>query len=118
MFKFWNIQLVAIVILARDCSNANETKFTASFCRSTTNCTEYNKDVRFHVVQEKNLVVIKYYKENKVISSDFLHNCTILNEEHWTCTSINESLKYFYKIKRVGNFRETTDENIKFSKTK
>ena len=100
------------------CSNPNETKFTSSFCRTTSDCTHYNRDVRFYVVEDKNLVVIKYYSENKVITSDFLKDCTILSEEHWACTSHNERLGYSYKIKRVGDTIETTDENIKFTKTK
>lgn len=113
-----NLSFFFIVISIIGCSNPNETKFTSSFCRATSDCTEYNKDVRFQVVQEKNLVVTQYYSENKIISSDFLKDCTILNKEHWTCTSQNERLGYSYRIKRVGDLIETTDENIRFTKTK
>jgi hypothetical protein len=118
MNKSWSVQIFALATIVAGCSNPNDTKFTSSFCRTATDCTEYNQDVRFNVVQDKNLVVTQYYSENKVISSDFLKDCTILNEEHWACTSHNERLGYSYKIKRVGNTIETTDENIKFTKTK
>ncbi len=98
------------------CSNPEKTQFTTLFCRGPQECNDHKTDARFSVDKDKNMVVIKYHNKGKVFNTQFLKDCLILDSANWECTSVNQTLGYSFKIKRIGDVIQTTDENIKFQK--
>lgn len=101
------------------CSNSENTQFTSLFCRSINDCTDHKADIKFTVNEEKNLVLAKFHNQGRLVSTEFLRDCQILNKENWECTMVvNEKTGFMYKVKRMGEQIETSDPNVKFVKVK
>jgi len=99
------------------CSNSEDTQFTSLFCRSTNDCTDHKADIKFTVNVEKNLVLARFHNQGKLVSTEFLKDCQILDKQNWECTMVvNEKTGFMYKVKRMGEKIETSDPNVKFVK--